>query len=61
MARKATGKTKVCSRCKTRRKVDLFYKDKSTKDGLGTWCKPCERAYAIEYRERKHAEAAKEA
>ena len=32
---------KTCSNCKTKLSVDLFYKDKYTKDSLRYWCKPC--------------------
>ena len=49
--------TKVCTRCKKRRKLDLFYRDKSAKDGRSPWCRPCESEYAKEYRARKQAEA----
>ncbi len=49
-------KTKVCSRCKKRRKLDLFYKDKQTKDGLASWCRPCTADYDRAYAERKKAE-----
>lgn len=49
-------KTKVCTRCKKRRKLDLFYKDKHMKDGLSSWCKPCTKDYDRAYAERKKAE-----
>jgi hypothetical protein len=55
---RATDKTKVCTRCKKRRKKELFYKDKANKDGLSIWCKPCEKDYAREYAARKRAEKA---
>ena len=51
------AKTKTCTRCKRRRKVALFYKDKTIKDGLSSWCKDCTRDYDREYRARKKAEA----
>jgi hypothetical protein len=53
------AKTKTCSRCKRRRKLDSFYRDKSIKDGRSIWCKDCQREYDRGYRERKRAEAAK--
>jgi hypothetical protein len=60
MARTATpaspAKTKVCTRCKKRRKLDLFYKDKHVKDGLSSWCKGCTKEYDREYAARKRAE-----
>jgi hypothetical protein len=45
--------TKVCTRCKKRRKVEQFYKDKYIKDGLSSWCKSCTKAYDREYAKRK--------
>ena len=52
------AKTKTCTRCKKRRKVAEFYKDKSQKDGLSSWCKACTKDYDRQYRERKKAEVA---
>jgi hypothetical protein len=57
--RKATERattTKVCTRCKKRRKVGQFYRDKHMKDGLSSWCKSCARDYDREYAARKRAE-----
>ena len=51
-----TQKTKVCTRCKKRRKIDQFYKDKHMKDGVSSWCKSCTREYDREYAKRKNAE-----
>jgi hypothetical protein len=51
-----TPKTKVCTRCKKRRKLDLFYKDKHMKDGLSSWCKSCTKHYDREYAARKREE-----
>ena len=51
-----TQKTKVCTRCKKRRKLDLFYKDMHMKDGLSSWCKACTKDYDREYAARKKAE-----
>jgi hypothetical protein len=51
-----TRKTATCTRCKQRRKLDLFYRDKHQKSGHSSWCKACEAAYAAEYRARKNAE-----
>jgi hypothetical protein len=53
------GKTKICTRCKKRRKVDAFYKDRSKRDGLDTWCKECQREHDRMAKERKKAEASK--
>lgn len=51
-----TQKTKVCTRCKKRRKLDLFYKDKHMKDSLSSWCKACTKDYDRAYAARKKAE-----
>ncbi len=56
MSATTTPKTKICTRCGKRRKVELFYRDRSTKDGYSPWDKQCEAAYNKEYRERKRAE-----
>jgi hypothetical protein len=53
-----TAKTKVCTRCKKRRTLDLFYKDKHMKDGVSSWCKACTKEYDREYAARKKAEKA---
>ena len=50
------SKTKTCTRCKKRRKVEQFYRDKTIKDGLSSWCKYCTKDYDRAYRERKRAE-----
>lgn len=41
-------KTKVCSRCKEEKSLSKFYKDKSKKSGVVSWCKEC--------RSKKHKE-----
>jgi len=48
--------TKNCTRCKKRRKVESFYRDKHMKDGLSSWCKACTREYDRDYAKRKKAE-----
>jgi hypothetical protein len=53
----ATSATKKCTRCKKRRKVENFYKDKHMKDGLSSWCKPCTREYDKAYAAKKKAAA----
>ena len=35
---------KVCNRCGTPKPVGEFYRDKTGKDGLRSWCKECHRA-----------------
>ena len=37
--------TKVCSKCKAEKSVDCFYKNKSRKDGLQSYCKECKGSY----------------
>ena len=32
---------KVCSACQQLKSSDEFHKNRSTKDGMGSWCKPC--------------------
>jgi hypothetical protein len=49
-------KTKVYTRCKKRRKLDLFYKDKHMKDGFSSWCKLCTKEYDRAYAARKRNE-----
>jgi ribosomal protein S20 len=56
MSSNTTQKTKVCTRCKKRRKVVEFYKDKHMKDGLSSWCKLCTKEYDRAYTARKKAE-----
>ncbi len=36
---------KRCGHCKEARDVSLFGKNRSTSDGLNSWCKPCVRAW----------------
>jgi hypothetical protein len=52
------SKTKTCTGCKKRRKVEQFYKDKTVKDGLSSWCKACTKDYDRAYRERRKDAAA---
>ena len=42
-------KTKVCSTCHKRKRIDCFNRKTSSKDGLEHYCKPCHRE-----RNRKH-------
>jgi hypothetical protein len=34
---------KVCVHCRNERPLVDFYRNKTTKDGLESWCKPCKR------------------
>ena len=45
-------KTKLCSKCKTARGVQDFYKNVLSADGLPSTCKFCQRATDKEYRKR---------
>ena len=41
---------KVCSSCKKKKKaVELFYRNKSRKDGYSGWCKKCADKRAMKY------------
>jgi len=37
--------SKCCTKCKKKKPVFEFHKDRSTKDGLLRWCKSCQKAY----------------
>jgi hypothetical protein len=39
---------KTCGKCKELRPCSEFYKDKSSKDGLFHWCKPCMKKKRLE-------------
>lgn len=43
-------KTKICPRCKEKKDINEFYKDKKTKDGLHYSCKKC----LIEHHRKYH-------
>ncbi len=45
---------KTCSKCKTEKDRSAFHRNRSTKDGLCSWCKSCVRKY-------QQSEAGKEA
>ena len=51
---------KKCSKCNEYKSVELFHKDKNSKDGYKTWCKDCRRLETKKYRE-KHKEKVLEA
>lgn len=43
-------KTKVCTKCKKKKLISKFYKNKSKKDGLAFQCKLCTSKYHKKYR-----------
>ena len=45
--------TKVCSKCGEEKSISEFHKDKSTKDGLKSYCKSCAKEYKKAYRHTK--------
>lgn len=40
---------KFCTRCSIDKEDSDFYKNKRTKDGLGVWCKKCEKEFSSDY------------
>lgn len=42
-------KTKICSKCKNKKSLSKFYKDKTKKDGYGCMCKSCIKPIKREY------------
>ena len=44
-------KTKVCTKCNKRQKIDDFVRDCTKKDGHHTHCKECKKIYKIEHKE----------
>ena len=41
--------TKFCKRCERNLPLSMFYKDKTTKDGLSFYCKDCKLGYAKQH------------
>lgn len=47
-------KTKVCRKCKKRKRINQFNKMKATKDGLCCWCRACYKNYnATRYQDNR--------
>jgi hypothetical protein len=42
-------KTKICTNCKEEKPVSEFSSNKSRKDGLHHWCRPCDNARGAKY------------
>ena len=40
---------KTCPKCKVKRTLDNFTKNKSTKDGLSSWCRQCNRNAQLQW------------
>ena len=47
---------KTCTQCKQEKDLGDFYNNKSSKDGLTFWCKPCTKIYQQKIPSRKRAE-----
>ena len=45
---------KTCSKCGEERPLDTFSKNKSKRDGLNSYCKPCMRSYKKVYDQQDH-------
>src|ERR1035437_10229255 len=45
---KAEGGIKLCSKCKKKKSLNMFIKDKFTLDGLCYQCKSCQKEWRIE-------------
>jgi len=41
---------KICTKCKARKSLAYFYRDRRTKDERRSWCKKCDNARTIKYR-----------
>jgi len=43
---------KICNKCNLEKELDLFYKDKTKKDGYMNYCKSCKKKYEEENKEK---------
>lgn len=46
-------KTKKCNNCNQHKNLNMFHKDRHTKDGLYTLCKECKKSFSIKFRSKK--------
>ncbi len=51
-------KTKRCPECEQKLLVKEFYKDRSKKEGVSTYCRECTNRYNLHYRKSKHGQEA---
>lgn len=56
-----TVKTKICSKCKRRRRASSFSKKSSSKDGLAYYCRDCQKAYHVAWSKSDKAVASRRA
>lgn len=47
---------KTCSKCNIEKKLDQFYKQTNSSDGLKAWCKICSNKYIREFNKKKQLE-----
>lgn len=52
-------KIKTCTRCKTEKPFDDFYKNRAQKDGLSNWCRGCNKGYQNRYNQDNKEKIAK--
>lgn len=49
---------KKCGKCKHWKALDTFHKERASRDGLGYWCRECQRRYQRRYRATEAGKAA---
>lgn len=53
--------TKYCGGCDSTKLISEFHRNPRTKDGLGTQCKACNKAFIVEWRKRPEVRAKEQA
>ena len=48
--------TKICGHCKKELSVSCFYKNRSKKSGLSSWCKTCHKNFLVKSRPKRYKE-----